>query len=77
MEVVTLRLARACGIRPPEVRLELGDTPFPVALIQRFDRRGTPILKQRFWRVARMIDPSVSRSTPATSSRSPRRMRVG
>jgi serine/threonine-protein kinase HipA len=40
VEVATLRLARACGIRTPEVRLELGDTPFPVALIRRFDRRG-------------------------------------
>jgi serine/threonine-protein kinase HipA len=40
VEVATLRLARACGIRTPEVRLELIDTPFPVALIQRFDRRG-------------------------------------
>jgi serine/threonine-protein kinase HipA len=41
VEVATLRLARACGIRTPEVRLELAATPFPVALIQRFDRRGT------------------------------------
>lgn len=41
VEVATLHLARACGIRAPEVRLELSDTPFPVALIQRFDRRGT------------------------------------
>lgn len=41
VEVATLRLARACGIRTSEVRLELSDTPFPVALIQRFDRRGT------------------------------------
>lgn len=41
VEVATLRLARACGIRTPEVRLELADTPFPVALIQRFDRRRT------------------------------------
>ncbi|GGJ56829.1 hypothetical protein CDQ92_10800 [Sphingopyxis bauzanensis] len=41
VEVATLRLARACGIRTPEVRLELSDTPFPVALVQRFDRRGT------------------------------------
>lgn len=41
VEVATLRLARACGIRTPEVRLELVDTPFPVALIRRFDRRGT------------------------------------
>lgn len=41
VEVATLRLARACGIRTPEARLELADTPFPVALLQRFDRRGT------------------------------------
>lgn len=41
VEVATLRLARACGIRTPEVRLELANTPFPVALIRRFDRRGT------------------------------------
>ncbi|MFD1703529.1 type II toxin-antitoxin system HipA family toxin [Methylopila henanensis] len=40
VEVATLRLAAACGIRAPEARLELADTPFPVALIQRFDRRG-------------------------------------
>lgn len=40
VETATLRLARACGIRTPEVKLELADTPFPVALIQRFDRRG-------------------------------------
>lgn len=40
VEVATLRLARACGIRTPEVRLELAETPFPVALVQRFDRRG-------------------------------------
>jgi serine/threonine-protein kinase HipA len=40
VEVATLRLAAACGIRAPETRLELADTPFPVALIQRFDRRG-------------------------------------
>ncbi|CAN7729039.1 type II toxin-antitoxin system HipA family toxin [Neorhizobium sp. LjRoot104] len=41
VEVATLRLARACGIRTPEVRLEFANTPFPVALIRRFDRRGT------------------------------------
>lgn len=41
VEVATLHLARACGIRTPEVRLELANTPFPVALIRRFDRRGT------------------------------------
>jgi serine/threonine-protein kinase HipA len=40
VEVATLHLAAACGIRTPENRLELADTPFPVALIQRFDRRG-------------------------------------
>ncbi|MGY2931855.1 serine/threonine protein kinase HipA of HipAB toxin-antitoxin module [Bradyrhizobium sp. GM6.1] len=40
VEVVTLKLARSCGIRIPEVRLELADTHFPVALVQRFDRRG-------------------------------------
>jgi serine/threonine-protein kinase HipA len=39
IEVATLRLAKSCGIRTPEVRLELADTPFPVALLQRFDRR--------------------------------------
>ncbi|MCP5143185.1 MAG: type II toxin-antitoxin system HipA family toxin [Gammaproteobacteria bacterium] len=41
VEVATLRLARACGIRTPEVRLELTESPFPVALIERFDRRGS------------------------------------
>ncbi len=41
VEVATLRLARTCGIRTPEVRLELADTPYPVALIERFDRQGT------------------------------------
>lgn len=41
VEIATLRLAGACGIRTPEVRLELGDTPYPVALVQRFDRRGS------------------------------------
>lgn len=40
VEVATLHLARICGIRTPTTRLELADTPFPVALIQRFDRRG-------------------------------------
>lgn len=40
VEVATLALAAACGIRTPEARLELADTPFPVALIKRFDRRG-------------------------------------
>lgn len=40
MEVATLLLAGACGIRVPEVRLELAASPYPVALIKRFDRRG-------------------------------------
>lgn len=41
VEVATLRLAKACGIRTPKVRLELADTAYPVALIERFDRQGT------------------------------------
>lgn len=41
VEVATLRLARECGIRTPEVRLELAESSFPVALIARFDRRGS------------------------------------
>lgn len=41
VEVAALRLAQGCGIRTPEVRLELADTAFPVALIKRFDRRGS------------------------------------
>lgn len=50
VEVATLRLAEACGIRTPAARLELADTPFPVALIKRFDRRGvnrTPYISAR------------------------------
>lgn len=38
VEVATLKLAKACGIRTPEARLELAETDFPVALIRRFDR---------------------------------------
>jgi serine/threonine-protein kinase HipA len=38
VEVATLRLAAACGIRTPATRLELA--PFPVALIPCFDQRG-------------------------------------
>lgn len=41
VEVATLRLAHDCCIRTPNVRLELEDSPFPVALIERFDRRGS------------------------------------
>ena len=40
VEVATLDLAKACGIRTPEARLVLTDTQFPVALLKRFDRRG-------------------------------------
>ena len=41
VEVATLRLAQTCGIQTPDARLELGKTAFPVALIKRFDRRGS------------------------------------
>ncbi len=39
-EIATLRLAARCGLRVPEARLELVNSDSPVALIQRFDRRG-------------------------------------
>lgn len=38
MEVATLNLARAVGLRASEARLELQDTSHPVAIIRRFDR---------------------------------------
>jgi serine/threonine-protein kinase HipA len=38
-EVLTLRLARLCGIDAPEARIELSDG-LPVAIIKRFDRSG-------------------------------------
>ena len=38
MEVVALRLAREVGLRAASATLALGDTPYPVALIRRFDR---------------------------------------
>lgn len=41
VEVATLNLARAAGVNAASARLELGDTPRPVALIRRFDRRDT------------------------------------
>ena len=41
VEISTLKLAEACGIRAPEARLALQNTPYPVALLRRFDRRGT------------------------------------
>lgn len=39
VEVATLNLARAAGLNAASARLELRDTPRPVALIRRFDRR--------------------------------------
>ena len=39
-EVATLKLARMCGLRAADARLELRDSNRPVALIRRFDRRG-------------------------------------
>ncbi|MCY4006408.1 MAG: HipA domain-containing protein, partial [Rhodobacteraceae bacterium] len=39
-EVATLKLARMCGLRVADARLELRDSDSPVALIRRFDRRS-------------------------------------
>ena len=39
-EIATLKLAARCGLHVPEARLELVNSDSPVALIQRFDRRG-------------------------------------
>lgn len=39
VEIATLRLARACGLRVPESYLELKNSDAPIALIRRFDRR--------------------------------------
>lgn len=39
-EVAVLKLARICGLRAAEARLELRDSDSPVALLRRFDRRG-------------------------------------
>ena len=39
-EVATLKLARMCGLRVADARLELRDSDNPIALIRRFDRRG-------------------------------------
>lgn len=39
-EVATLKLARMCGLRVVDARLELRDSDSPIALIRRFDRRG-------------------------------------
>ncbi len=39
LEIATLALARAVGIRTPEARLELAASKHPVGLIKRFDRR--------------------------------------
>ena len=39
-EVATLKLARLCGLRAADARLELRNSDSPIALIRRFDRRG-------------------------------------
>lgn len=39
LEVATLALARAVGLRTPDARLELAASKHPVGLIKRFDRR--------------------------------------
>ena len=39
-EVAVLKLARMCGLRAAEARLELRDSDSPIALVRRFDRRG-------------------------------------
>lgn len=39
-EVATLKLARMCGLRVADARLELRDSDSPIALIRRFDRRS-------------------------------------
>ncbi len=39
LEIATLAMARAVGIRTPEARLELAASQHPVGLIKRFDRR--------------------------------------
>lgn len=41
IEVATLQLARRCGLRAPDARLMLENSGHPVALIRRFDRRGS------------------------------------
>lgn len=41
VEVATLNLARAAGLHAAEARLELPDGRRPVAIIRRFDRRGS------------------------------------
>lgn len=40
-EIATLNIAAQCGLRVSEGRLELKNSDHPVALIRRFDRRGT------------------------------------
>ena len=39
-EVATLKMAEACDLHVAEARLELSGSDHPIALIQRFDRRG-------------------------------------
>lgn len=60
-EIATLELARQSGIRVPEARLELADSDSPIALIRRFDRRGTtriPYLSARTALELTGTDPS-------------------
>jgi len=40
VEVATLKLAKQCGLRVAEAKLELKASNSPIALIRRFDRRG-------------------------------------
>lgn len=62
IEVATLRLARACGLRAPDARLMLEQTDRPVALIRRFDRRGGQRTR---------ISPHAPRSGGAAPSKGP------
>ena len=41
MEVAALNLARTAGVRAVSARVALGETPYPVAIIRRFDRVGS------------------------------------
>jgi len=41
VEVATLKLAARCGLRVAKAKLELANSDNPVALIKRFDRRGS------------------------------------
>jgi serine/threonine-protein kinase HipA len=56
-EVLTLRLARLCGIDAPDARIELSDG-LPVAIIKRFDRSGQGRIP--FISAQTMLDASVA-----------------